>query len=311
MRIFIIICLFIGTLFAEEIETQDMDFGTYPVPWFTGPLLAPSAKVVPPGHLKLQLYLNTFVKTGEYNTHWDAKKIENFYSEQFWSEIKFGLFEGVDFQVAPRIMMQWRGNQSSFQFGDIPLTLSVQILQEKTLDDGPSLKVFVLFNLPIGKYQRLNPEKKETDLAGSGGLFPGLGLSLSKLWYLYGHHFFEIRATANYNFGLPQRVHRINYYGDGTGKVFPGDFFVFDTALEYSFSQRWAAACDFRYEHSLPTKSALETLRKKAGDVISLAPAIEYNFSKKMGLIAGVWFSIAGKNKPQFTNGMLSFGGYY
>ena len=33
---------------------------------------------------------------------------------------------------------------------------------------------------------------------------------------------------------------------------------------------------------------------------IALAPAIEYNFTSRVGLIAGVEFSVAGRNTPSY-----------
>lgn len=310
MRYFVLLLLACA-LFAEEIETHDMDFHPNPVPWFTGPLLAPSARVVKPGHLKLQMYLNTFVKVGEYNKHWHSESIPHFYSEQLRVQVKFGIFDRVDIQVAPRVVYQWTEGESAFHFGDLPLNLNVQILRPLTLDEGPSLKFSFIANAPVGKFERLNPDKKHTDVSGSGCWFPGLGLNLSQFWYFYDHHYLEIRVTSAYRFGIPVHVERFNAYGDVSGKVYPGSYFIFDTALQYSFTQRWGAACDFRYEHHQRTRSNVHSMKRKAGEEFSLAPAIEYNFSKNIGMIGGVWFTIAGKNMPQFVNGMFSLGIYF
>ena len=40
---------------------------------------------------------------------------------------------------------------------------------------------------------------------------------------------------------------------------------------------------------------------------LSFAPAIEYNFNENCGLIAGSWFSAAGRNSWEFRSGILSF----
>lgn len=312
MRLFTVCLLIISmSIFAEDIETQDMDFYPNPVPWFTGPLLAPSARVVKPGHLKLQFYVNTLVKTGHYDSHWQAHSLDNFYSEQVRAQVKFGLFDRVDFQAVPRIVYQWTEEASAFNIGDMPLSLNLQILAPKTLDDGPSLKLSFLVNAPIGKYQHLNRHKKRTDHTGSGCWFPGLGLNLSQFWYLSGPHYLEIRVTSAYRFGVPVLARGFNAYGSEKGTIYPGSYFVFDTGLQYSFTQKWGAACDFRYEHHHRTRSNRTSMKDRAGEEFSLAPALEYNFSKSVGIIGGVWFTIAGKNMPQFVNGMLSITAYF
>jgi hypothetical protein len=39
---------------------------------------------------------------------------------------------------------------------------------------------------------------------------------------------------------------------------------------------------------------------------VGLAPAIEYNFSDEVGLIAGSWFTILGRNSYQIVSAIAS-----
>jgi hypothetical protein len=48
------------------------------------------------------------------------------------------------------------------------------------------------------------------------------------------------------------------------------------------------------------------TNEREASIQYSLAPAIEYNWSEKLGLIAGCWLTIAGKNSRKFTSGVIA-----
>ncbi len=41
-------------------------------------------------------------------------------------------------------------------------------------------------------------------------------------------------------------------------------------------------------------------------DNLSLAPAIEYNWSESAGFIGGVWFSVYGRNSLNFAQAVLS-----
>ncbi len=38
---------------------------------------------------------------------------------------------------------------------------------------------------------------------------------------------------------------------------------------------------------------------------ITLAPALEYNFSENLGIIGGAWFTLSGKNTPAFISTMI------
>lgn len=315
MRYFFLLFITLS-LFAEEIETQDMNFRYGGGPWFTGPLLAPSARVVHPGHLKFQIYAETNVKIGRYESNWHTHSIENFYSEEIVVQLKLGLFDRVDFQVTSRAGYRHTEGQSAYTFGDLPLNLNVQILQPVSIDEGPNLKLSLLANAPTGKFQHLNQHKKKTDASGSGCWFPGIGLDLSQFWYFSGIHYLELRASGAYRFGVPVHVKSFNTYGGNErtkGTVYPGNFFVLDTALQYSITQRWGASCDFLYEHFNRTRYSGRGLasRERSGEEFSLAPAIEYNFTKEMGVIGGVWFTIAGRNVSQFVNGIVSFGAYF
>jgi hypothetical protein len=43
----------------------------------------------------------------------------------------------------------------------------------------------------------------------------------------------------------------------------------------------------------------------------SVAPAIEYNWSKNVGLIVGSWFSFAGRNSVRFISGVAALNIYF
>jgi hypothetical protein len=44
----------------------------------------------------------------------------------------------------------------------------------------------------------------------------------------------------------------------------------------------------------------------KGGDSVSLAPAVEYNFTSNLGVIAGVWFSVTGPHPAKFTTSTVA-----
>ncbi len=312
LRIFFLLIYI--SIFADEVQV--MDFSPHPIPWFTGPLLAPSARVIPPKHLKVKIHWDSYITFGKYNSHWQTASIENFYSEEIRIQFKVGLIKRVEFQIEPSIIYQKTDGENAVNFGDLPLGLNVQILGPYTIHGEPNLKLSLLANAPTGKYQHLNGHKKQTDATGSGCWFPGLGLNLSQLWYFSDHHYLQLRAMFHYRFGVPVHVKGNNSYGGDAstrGTVYPGNYFIFDTALLYSFTQNWAGSCDFRYRHQNSNRYSLRGVKpaSSSGEEFSLAPALEYNFSKKLGIIGGLWFTIAGRNVAQFINGILSLTAYF
>lgn len=311
-----LLCSF-SLLSAGEIETQTLQFGKYPVPWFTGPLLTSSGAVVPLGHCKLQPYLNLFVRVGEFDAHWHSSSVPNFYDLNLRIQTKFGILPRMDFQITPHIRYQETRGQKSFGLGDTSFNLNLQILAPQTIHGGPYLRLALRAIAPTGKYQRLNPDKLRTDKRGNGSWYPGASLILSKMWHISGLHYIELRSEYTYHFGTPVCVHGENAYGGDPstyGTVYPGNYYFFETALQYNLTQNWALACDFRYEHHNRDRFSGTTTDANgdpSSEDFSLAPAIEYNFSKQLGLVGGVWFNVAGRNTHQFVNGMLSFVAYF
>ena len=96
-------------------------------------------------------------------------------------------------------------------------------------------------------------------------------------------------------------------------------FFSTDLAFEYTLTQNWALALDVLYVHNNHTrfsghKGSTYGIPNSVGgpssEQFSLAPALEYNWSSNCGVIAGVWFSVAGRNTADFINGVVAINIY-
>jgi hypothetical protein len=139
----------------------------------------------------------------------------------------------------------------------------------------------------------------------------------SKLWRLSGLRYFEARLYTGYQIGTPVSVQGLSVYkGDATtdGVAYPGNFFFADLAFECTLSQNWAFACDLYYQHRNRSRFSGETslpVGLPSSAQFSLAPALEYNWSKSVGAIGGIWFSAVGRNNPQFINGIFSINAYF
>jgi hypothetical protein len=148
-------------------------------------------------------------------------------------------------------------------------------------------------------------------------------MGLSELFHFSGMHYLSARLYFSYFFLAPVHVKGFNVYGGGfetKGKVRPGNVFNTILGLEFSLTQRWALALDITHSYQNKTRFSGNQGILKIGEgaivggpsknQISLAPAIEYNFSENVGVIAGAWFTIAGRNSTEFVSGVIAVNVY-
>lgn len=283
-------------------------------PWFTGPLLAPSGLTLPQGHLNIQPYLYLNAEIGKYNNNWQTLSNPVFYSNTFQVQAKYGLTRILDVQIQPQIICNTTQYRSYTGIGDLPISLDIQIVNAKIHDHWPDLKLTFGGSIPSGKFQHLHSDRKKTDAIGSGVWAPSITFVIAKLWEVTYHHFINLRFSFQHTWGTSVHVKGLNNYG-GTkttnGRVFPGNSFVFNGAIQYNLTRNWALACDLYYQHNHRNRFSGHvgddgTMTSPSSEQWSLAPAIEYNWSANVGLLSGVWFTFAGRNSTQFINGIVS-----
>jgi hypothetical protein len=104
----------------------------------------------------------------------------------------------------------------------------------------------------------------------------------------------------------------LNAYGGGKGTrgtVRPGNIFSTDLGIEISITQRWVFCTDFVYKAVNPTKfHGVTTVPVGIGssDNLSIAPGFEYSWNPNLGVLAGAWFSVYGRNSANFVSGIVS-----
>ncbi|MCX6990424.1 MAG: transporter [Chlamydiae bacterium] len=298
-------------------ESQGAPVKSEPSPWFTGPLLAPSAHTIPQGHVNLEPYFFYTVNTGIYTKHWHAKSIPNFYNSSLQFLTQVGITKFMDFQVIPEIVWNKVKNQSYLDIGDLPFVVGFQLALDVVGGWQPAVKLRLGANIPTGKYDHLKASKLGSDSTGSGSWLPTVGLVFSKLLQLgTGIHFLDARLFVNYQIGTPAYVKGLCTYGGGKGthgKVLPGNTLTVDGAIECNLTKRWGIALDGVYVHNNKTRFSGKTTRPigpPSGEQFSLAPAVQYNWSEDIGVIGGVWFTVAGRNAARFTSGVIAINIY-
>ncbi len=290
-----------------------------PYPWWTGTLLSPGASVMPPKHFLEQPYVFVTMANGKYDSQWHPQKIPSFTSVNLQFFTLIGLIQDVDLQITPQWIYNATRGQSSSHFADLPVGFDFQVLTKNEVQWLPSIKIGLKEILPTGRYQKLNPKKFGTDISGTGSFDNQWSIVFFKEYHFTGYHYLSGKLSLIYDHFSRVHVKGFNAYGGGyktKGTVYPGDVFTLMASFEYSFTRNWVLALDNVYAHGNTDrffgKSGFSAPGVKATvgfpsfEQISFAPALEYNFSEKFGVIGGLWFTAWGRNTARFQSLVFS-----
>lgn len=316
-RILVFLFAAATTLQAVQIPAHRVHppHATIQAPWFTGPLLAPSAYTIPQGHFNIEPYLYVIADTGKYDSHWHCHDIETIWPSYTQEFFQVGITPWLDFQISPTLFYNYTSGAGMWEFGDLPLGFDIQLFKRiRPLDEwSTAMLLTVKETIPSGKYQNLNPKKKGTDIGGQGSWQTTFELDWGNLFYIGHNRFITWRNSLQYTYPAPVHVKNLNSYGGSVGTngtVYPAQTLSFDTAIEITLNQNWVFAMDFVGTWTTRSRFTGKTSvvnTAPASAQFSLAPAIEYNFSPEIGLIFGSWFTVAGRNSTQFTSAVIAF----
>jgi len=300
-------------LIAQETHKKAYD------PWYTGPLLAASANNIEKGKFNIQPYLFFRNTHGVYNKKWGHHTTPDTFTFTTEALFQMGFTSWLDLTIGARSMYKKREGLDSFDIGDTSASFGFQIIREKDFTIQPSIRFKAAIFFPTGKYNNLNPRKQGIESSGSGAYEGVFSLNFSKVVYWFENHPIAWRLNPSYTISSNVSVKNFNTYGGGyntRGIVSPGNLLSLDLSFEYSFTQRWVFAMDFAYIETTKTKFRGTPGTTPEGGVanntqpstwrLSLAPALEYNFSKNLGVLGGFHFSVAGKNSTEYLAGIIS-----
>lgn len=303
-------------------------------PWFTGPILSASGNITEFGHWNVQPYFSTIARTGFYQNNWKSKPIETLWNLQFRIPAWIGFAPRCDFRISPVWNWNRRKNQTEWTLSDWTAQLNIQLLRDELPSTSwlPSAKISIRQTFPLGKYKNLNPKKLGTDSNGLGSWTTAVSLNTSKLFHIQGLHYLNL--YLDFLYAIPTSVHvkGFNAYGGGygtLGTINPAKSFQIFFAFEYSLTQNWAFACDavgiWNSKIGFSGMTGIDPADDQNIDPLglpavidrlpsiqySLAPAIEYSWNENIGIVAGAWFTVAGKNISSFSSGIISFNYYH
>lgn len=311
----IITCFWVSALFGAGIEYGCFMCGPknhFPCPWFTSPLLIPYRYVADYGNTYLQTFLFENIIYGKYDSHWHSHGEPNFYNANVELFYRYGFAPRFDYLVFPQVSWNYTQGVSRWTLNDTFLAFDYMLLIEDPCTWRPSIKVTANAALPTGKYQHLNPKKKKTDLGGMGNWAPGPATVISKQLQ-FGKHFFFPMLSVRYDFGIPVHVKGANAYGGGhgtKGTILPGNSLQMIFSYEFTIMHCWVLSTDCVYLHNDRSRFRGRTGGHKVGlpssEQLSIAPAIEYNWSGLGGVIGGFWFTVAGRNAEAFASAAIA-----
>jgi hypothetical protein len=292
-------------------------------PWFTGPLLAPAGRTVPRGHANFEAYGFSTDKSRVFDNHGKKRSVPDFNSTQISPILTYGLINGIDVQWSLPYSINRSQLHTGQNIGDTSITMGFQALQQKQGSWIPDLRITVQELFPTGRGENLNPFDFGVDVTGSGTYQTVAALNFQELFQLSELHYLRTRLSLAYLHGQPYSMddpHDITL-DKPKGVVKPGSLMSIDCAGEYTFDQNWVGVMEVYAFYHTSSSFAGNAGIDENGQLIqtghdplynvSIAPAVEYNFTQQYGLIAGPWFVVYGKNSSVFTSLVVAFNAYW
>lgn len=272
---------------------------------WTGPLLAPSAATLPQGHWLLEPYVYDVMTYGRFDRNSTLRSAGAAHEVGSLTYIEYGVVDRFTLGLIPRFGLHESaaGQESAgLAVGDFTVQGAYGLTQFRQGSWMPATSLVIGETFPTGKYDRLDGR---TDGAlGSGAYSTTLSLySQTYLWMPNGR-ILRSRLDLSYSLSRWASLRGMSVYGTSAGfvgRAHPGPSAVADLAFEYSLTQSWVLAADINWEHDGSTRveggyASYKVQDSGADDLLYLAPAIEYNWSDTMGVIAGARVAASGRN---------------
>ncbi len=273
--------------------------------WWTGPMLAPSAASLPQGHALIEPYFFDIISTGSVDAagaHHAAPRDQQLGSLTY---MLYGLTDRFTVGMIPRFFYQAPAgapNSSGVGLGDLTLQAGYGLTQYHEGSAVPTLAIVIDETLPTGRYDALS---RASDGLGAGAYATGLSLYSQDYFWLPTGRILRARLDLTYTRSSCVPLADQSVYGTASGfrgHAYPGDGYTVDAAAEYSVTRSWVLALDVVYQYNFNTRvagtSPAGAVAADSGTSYSVgfAPAIEYNWSARAGVLLGVRIISLGRN---------------
>jgi hypothetical protein len=257
---------------------------------WTGPMLASNAETLPKGHLYTEPYFYDVMVGGDHHPG----------SSGFY---QYGLFDSLTVGLQPSFATATNQLDHGMTVGDFKLLSQLRLTHFTPQHRIPTVALVLNEVIPTGKYDRLGPRQEGH---GSGAYATEIGANVQHYFLLENGRLLRARINVLHSFPRRADVDDRSVYGTAPGfrgHARPGEKTTLIGAVEYSLTREWVLAFDVIGETTAKT-----TLQGRYGSVplvkqafpatrsVGFAPAVEYNWSDRTGILLGVWISPKGHN---------------
>ena len=257
---------------------------------WTGPLLASNAEALPKGPFYTEPYFFDVISGGDHNPG----------SSGFY---QYGLADNWTVGVQPFFAFGTHRSNGGAAIGDFKLLSQVRVSHFTAEHRVPSVALVTNLILPTGKHDHLSALKSGH---GSGAFAPELGINVQQYFLLKNGRLLRGRINVLKDFPLRTDVTGRSVYGTDAGfrgHARPGSKTTVILGAEYSLTKEWVLAFDIERDQWGKTKvtgrdgsgAPVNQTSQKSWN-IGFAPAVEYNWSDRAGVIVGVWVVPNGHN---------------
>lgn len=281
---------------------------------FTGPLVT-SAPPLPKGVWLIEPYLIQTHVTGRYDAHGRYQGTPTLRDDwQVAVPIVYGVSDRLSLGLNLNAV-QAHEERGQWHWATSDTSVSASWLLAKGQGaHTPLVTLVVKQNLPTGEHDQLE-QAGLLGATGSGAYATTVGM------YGQAHflHSRNLRGRVNLTWRVPGadiNVDGRSAYGTAIGfhgKAELGGAMQASAALEYSLSPQWVLATDLVYEkeHGAQVRGTAPAAGNSRASIdqnlasswrVSVAPAVEYNWSDSGGIIFGALVSLRGRNSAAIVS---------
>jgi len=210
-------------------------------------------------------------------------------------------------------------DSSGIGAGDASVLMQYRLTQFPVESSLPTVSIQLQETLPTGRYDRL--ADRPADGQGGGAYVATLALNTQTWFWLPNGRILRMRFNVSRSLAKTARIEGVSVYGtdqDFVGHARPGNAWLADAAWEYSLTRNWVLALDLTwrharstrvrgYEHSGADPSSIPVdSTSGSSTAFGFAPAIEYNFNARVGLLFGVRVIAGGHNTQRSVTPALA-----
>jgi hypothetical protein len=281
-------------------QTQPEDDAIIHAQWWTGPLVAPSPAPFAEGVLGVEPYFLDKRGDGAFDNSGTLHSSPPGGDQlRAFASVQYGVTDNLGVQIVPAIAHSLNGSAAT-GLGDLPVRVKYRVFRGHAGFWHPQLNLVAGVTLPVGRYENL---RKSSDGFGSGATMAMQQAMLQTVFVADGHAN-RMRLWGTVSEPLDNvRLHGVTTYGTAAGFdgiAVLGNSAELGIADEFAIDQRWVLALDVVQDFGKGTHlrgmGYIGAMPEVATSGFSVAPAVEYNLSAAIGIIAGAQISTFGRN---------------